>query len=316
MTMMFMERQVSWGLAAARMLEATSWRYHDGGAGFSAKGQNGYTFSMLVDKAYVEHKTADMVIIGGGYNDHMAAFNTTYLKTAATALANKVTAKWPDAEVYVFVNLWGNGKNTTLGNAHTAAADTRAAAIRAGFESVGSDKIHVCTDCWSWIYTMADAVSRDNIHPLTLGHLDLIGRAAEMFDKVYVGVLVNPYKKSLFSVEERVIMIRRVTTEFPQVEVVSFGGLLIDFCHRIGVNHILRGLRDASDFEAEIKVAQGLKVLDPRLDTVFLGTDTRYAYLSSSMVREVASGGGDVSAFVPEGFAPLVAEKYKSFDRT
>ena len=152
--------------------------------------------------------------------------------------------------------------------------------------------------------------------PLTLGHLDLIGRAAEMFDKVYVGVLVNPYKKSLFSVEERVIMIRRVTTEFPQVEVVSFGGLLIDFCHRIGVNHILRGLRDASDFEAEIKVAQGLKVLDPRLDTVFLGTDTRYAYLSSSMVREVASGGGDVSAFVPEGFAPLVAEKYKSFDRT
>ena len=75
---------------------------------------------------------------------------------------------------------------------------------------------------------------------------------------------------------------------------------------------ILRGLRDASDFEAEIKVAQGLKVLDPQLETVFLGTDIHYCYLSSSMVREVASGGGDVSAYVPEGFAPLVAEKYKN----
>ena len=148
--------------------------------------------------------------------------------------------------------------------------------------------------------------------PLTRGHLDLIRRAAGMFDKVYVGVLVNPYKKSLFSVEERVIMIRRVTADIPQVEVVSFGGLLIDFCHQIGVNHILRGLRDASDFEAEIKVAQGLKVLDPQLETVFLGTDIHYCYLSSSMVREVASGGGDVSAYVPEGFAPLVAEKYKN----
>ena len=146
--------------------------------------------------------------------------------------------------------------------------------------------------------------------PLTLGHLDLIRRAARIFDKVYVGVLVNPHKKSLFSVEERVIMIRRITKDIPQVEVVSFGGLLVDFCRQLGISHILRGLRDAADFEAEIKVAQGLTVLEPELDTVYLGTDYRYAYLSSSMVREVASGGGDVSAFVPEGFAPLVAEKY------
>ena len=147
--------------------------------------------------------------------------------------------------------------------------------------------------------------------PLTLGHLDLIRRAATFFDKVYVGVLINPYKKSLFSVEERVIMIRRITADLPQVEVVSFGGLLIEFCHKLGIRCILRGLRDQGDFEAEIKVAQGLKVLDPDLETVFLGTDPRYSYLSSSMVREVASGGGDVSAFVPDGLAPLVAEKYK-----
>lgn len=148
--------------------------------------------------------------------------------------------------------------------------------------------------------------------PLTLGHLDLIRRTAKIFDKVYVGVLINPYKKSLFSVEERVIMIRRVTADIPQVEVVSFGGLLIDFCHRLGIRHILRGLRDEGDFEAEIKVAQGLRILDPEVETIFLGTDPRYSYLSSSMVREVASGGGDVTAFLPEGLAPLVAAKYEA----
>ena len=139
-----------------------------------------------------------------------------------------------------------------------------------------------------------------------------IRRTAKIFDKVYVGVLINPYKKSLFSVEERVIMIRRVTADIPQVEVVSFGGLLIDFCHRLGIRHILRGLRDEGDFEAEIKVAQGLRILDPEVETIFLGTDPRYSYLSSSMVREVASGGGDVTAFLPEGLAPLVAAKYEA----
>ena len=107
-------------------------------------------------------------------------------------------------------------------------------------------------------------------------------------------------------------MIRRVTADIPQVEVVSFGGLLIDFCHRLGIRHILRGLRDEGDFEAEIKVAQGLRILDPEVETIFLGTDPRYSYLSSSMVREVASGGGDVTAFLPEGLAPLVAAKYEA----
>ncbi|MBQ7145479.1 MAG: pantetheine-phosphate adenylyltransferase [Lachnospiraceae bacterium] len=148
--------------------------------------------------------------------------------------------------------------------------------------------------------------------PPTLGHLDLIRRAAGFFDKVYVGVLINPYKKSLFSVEERVILLKCIAKDIPQVEVVSFGGLLIDACRSLGVSHILRGLRDAGDFEAEVKVAQGLKVLDPALETVFLGTDARYAFLSSSMVREVASGGGDVTAFLPEGLAAEVAAKYAS----
>lgn len=150
--------------------------------------------------------------------------------------------------------------------------------------------------------------------PLTRGHLDLIRRAAKIFDRVYVGVLVNPHKKSLFSVEERVIMICRVTADIPQVTVVSFEGLLVDFCRELGIRNILRGLRDAADFEAEIKVAQGLDVLDPGLETVFLGTDLRYAFLSSSMVREVAAGGGDVSAFVPEGLAEAVRRKYETVE--
>ena len=107
-------------------------------------------------------------------------------------------------------------------------------------------------------------------------------------------------------------MIRQITKEIPQVEVVSFSGLLIDACKELGVSHILRGLRDAGDFESEIKVAQGLTVLDRNLETVFLGTDLHYGFLSSSMVREVAAGGGDVEAFLPEGLAPLVREKYRT----
>lgn len=148
--------------------------------------------------------------------------------------------------------------------------------------------------------------------PITRGHLDIIRRAARIFDKVYVAVLINPNKKSLFSVEERVIMIRRITADIPQVEVVRFSGLLIDFCHQLGVNYILRGLRDSADFEGEIKVAQGLSVLDPKVETVFLGTSCQYAYLSSSMVREVAAGGGDISAFVPEELVTQVMQKYQN----
>lgn len=148
--------------------------------------------------------------------------------------------------------------------------------------------------------------------PITRGHLDIIRRAAGIFDKVYVAVLINPYKKSLFSVEERVIMIHRITADIPQVEVVSFSGLLIDFCHRLGVKNILRGLRDSADFEAEIKVAQGLTVLDSTVETVFLGTGWQYAYLSSSMVREVAAGGGDISSFVPEELVNQIIQKYQN----
>jgi len=147
--------------------------------------------------------------------------------------------------------------------------------------------------------------------PPTLGHLDLMRRAAGLFEKVYVGVLVNPSKKSLFSVEERVIMLKRITSHFPQIEVVAFSGLLIDFCHELGVGQILRGLRDSSDFEAEIKVAQGLRILDPVVETLFLGCEPRYSYLSSSMVREVAAGGGCIDAFLPEDIIEDVKKKYQ-----
>ena len=148
--------------------------------------------------------------------------------------------------------------------------------------------------------------------PPTLGHLDLMERAAALYDKVYVGVLVNPGKKALFSAEERVIMLKNITARLPQIEVLSFSGLLIDFCHKLGVNAILRGLRDSLDFEGEIKVAQGLRVLDPRVETLFMGCDPRYSYLSSSMAREVAAGGGDISAFVPESVIPEIMRKYHS----
>ena len=107
-------------------------------------------------------------------------------------------------------------------------------------------------------------------------------------------------------------MLKNITARLPQIEVLSFSGLLIDFCHKLGVNAILRGLRDSLDFEGEIKVAQGLRVLDPRVETLFMGCDPRYSYLSSSMAREVAAGGGDISAFVPESVIPEIMRKYHS----
>ena len=171
--------QISWGQAVGDTIGYPTYRYADGGSGFSARGQKGYTFGTLADKAYQDHKSPSVVLVAGGYNDHMAGYSTSALRTAAAQFARKITSYWPDAEIFIFVNLWGNGQNTSLGNAHTPAADSRASAIKAGIESVGNSHIHVLSNCWTWIYTGVGLVSSDNVHPLSAGHAVI---AAHMVD--------------------------------------------------------------------------------------------------------------------------------------
>src|SRR5436309_289125 len=144
--------------------------------------------------------------------------------------------------------------------------------------------------------------------PVTNGHLDIMERAARRFDAVIVGVLNNPAKRPLFGVEERVQMLKELTAAFPEVEVDSFAGLLVDFARRRGADLVVKGLRAVSDFEYEIQMAQ----MNHRLggvETLFMTTDPRWSFLSSSLVKEVARLGGDVSGLVPPIVAERLAEK-------
>ena len=157
---------------------------------------------------------------------------------------------------------------------------------------------------------MKTAIYPGSFDPVTLGHYDIIGRSSKIFDKLIVGVLNNSAKSPLFSVEERVNMLKDVTSHFPNVEVQSFAGLLIDFVRSNDANVIVRGLRAITDFEYELQLAQMNRVIAPEIDTLFLTTNLKYAYLSSSMAKEVAMYGGDISSFLSPEIAEKVREKY------
>lgn len=157
---------------------------------------------------------------------------------------------------------------------------------------------------------MKTAIYPGSFDPVTLGHFDIIKRSSEIFDQVIVGVLCNNAKSPLFSVEERVNMLKDVTSHFPNVEVQSFAGLLIDFVRSNDANVIVRGLRAITDFEYELQLAQMNRVIAPEIDTLFLTTNLKYAYLSSSMAKEVAMYGGDISSFLSPEIAEKVREKY------
>lgn len=159
---------------------------------------------------------------------------------------------------------------------------------------------------------MHSAIYPGSFDPITYGHIDIIKRAAKIFDNLTVAVLDNRAKHSLFSVAERVKMIEEMVKELPNVSVTSYEGLLVDYAKNNNINVIIRGLRAVTDFEYELQMSQtNAKLSDGAVETIFLNTDLRYAYLSSSTVREVASFGGDISKFVPEEIAKLVYEKYK-----
>ena len=157
---------------------------------------------------------------------------------------------------------------------------------------------------------MKTAIYPGSFDPVTLGHYDIIERSSKIFDKLIVGVLNNSAKSPLFSFEERVNMLKDVTSHFPNVEVQSFAGLLIDFVRSNDANVIVRGLRAITDFEYELQLAQMNRVIAPEIDTLFLTTNLKYAYLSSSMAKEVAMYGGDISSFLSPEIAEKVREKY------
>ena len=157
---------------------------------------------------------------------------------------------------------------------------------------------------------MKRAIYPGSFDPLTLGHLDMIKRSAKIVDELVVGVLNNSAKNSLFSLDERVSMIKEMTESMPNVTVTSFDGLLVDYMKEINATIIVRGLRAVTDFEYELQIAQTNHVENPEVETIFLTTSLQYSYLSSTIVKEFASYGGDISKFVPARFIDRIYEKY------
>ena len=156
---------------------------------------------------------------------------------------------------------------------------------------------------------MVRAIYPGSFDPVTFGHLDVIRRASELFDEVIVGVLHNSQKSPLFSVEERVNILKEVTADIPNVKIETFSGLSVNFARNCDAKVIIRGLRAITDFEYELQMAQTNNKLSPELETVFLTTSLEYSYLSSTIVKEVAAFGGDISQFVPETIERRIQEK-------
>ena len=156
------------------------------------------------------------------------------------------------------------------------------------------------------------AVYPGSFDPVTFGHLDIIQRAAKVVDELIIGVIVNKAKKSqLFTLEERVSMLKEATKEYPNVTVKMFDGMTIDFARENGARLIIRGLRAVTDFESEMQIAQTNHSLDSNIDTMFFTTSLEYSFLSSTVVKEVASYGRDTSKFVPEVVQKAFREKFQ-----
>ncbi len=157
---------------------------------------------------------------------------------------------------------------------------------------------------------MRKAIYPGSFDPVTKGHIDMIERSAKLVDELVVGVLNNSAKNSLFLVEERVSMLKELTTHLTNVTIDSFDGLLVDYAKRIHATIIVRGLRAVTDFEYELQIAQTNHKVYSDIETIFLTTRLEYAYLSSTMVKEFASYGGDISHFVPSQIIERIYAKY------
>lgn len=161
---------------------------------------------------------------------------------------------------------------------------------------------------------MKVAVYPGSFDPITNGHLDIISRASKVFDKVIVGVLINPEKKGMFSVDERVDLIKRVIKPFNNVSVQSFSGLLVNFMENNDSNVMIRGLRSVGDFEYELQTSLMNKKLNPNVETVFMMTSLEFSFLSSTAIKQVAVFGGCIKELVPDEIIDDVLRKAKEFN--
>ena len=156
---------------------------------------------------------------------------------------------------------------------------------------------------------MKKAIYPGSFDPVTVGHLDIIKRASKLVDELIVVVLINENKTPFFSLEERVLMLEDELKELDNVKVTCYKGLLVDFAKKENINAIIRGLRGNVDFQYEIIMAQTNKALSESIETIFLITDSKYSYISSSTVKEVAAFGGDISKFVPKSVENKILKK-------
>lgn len=156
----------------------------------------------------------------------------------------------------------------------------------------------------------AVAVYAGSFDPATFGHLDVVSRAAKLFNRVVVAVGANPSRKPLFTVSERVALLTEVTRDLANVEVDSFDGLLVNYCARRGARVLVRGLRVSMDFEYELQLAQANADMTPDVDTVFLPTSTNYGFVTASLVRGIASHRGDVSRYAPAAVCAALRAKF------
>ena len=156
---------------------------------------------------------------------------------------------------------------------------------------------------------MLRAIYPGSFDPVTLGHLDIIRRSASIADELIVGILNNKAKTPLFSVGERVRMLEEVTKDFPNVKIIPFEGLLVEFAKQMDAKVIVRGLRAITDFEHELQMSQTNQKIEPEIETLFLTTSLEFSFLSSTTVKEVASFGGDITQFVPEVIVKKIKEK-------
>jgi len=154
------------------------------------------------------------------------------------------------------------------------------------------------------------AIYAGSFDPPTYGHLDLVERASKLFPQVIVAVGVNRARSPLFSIDERLGLMQEICQPFPNVRVESFSGLLVDYGKRVGARVIVRGLRAGTDFEYELQIAHANADLKPEIDTVFLPTRTNYGFISASLVREIASHGGDVTRYAPEAVVKALQKRF------
>lgn len=159
---------------------------------------------------------------------------------------------------------------------------------------------------------MTKAIYPGSFDPVTKGHLDIIKRSSKIMDQVTVAVLENPRKIATYNIEERVQMLKIVTAPYPNVKVDYYEGLLIDYAHKNKTNIIIKGLRAMSDFEFEFQMALVNQKLNPSIETLFMMTNNKYSYLSSSIVKEIAGLGGDISSLVPSEVHEIIVSKYRS----